>query len=57
MAAPPAIPLTLEGRAQGGRGVRGQYVYWIVMPYPTGEIVAQSGVQTPDDFDHRKLDI
>ena len=54
MAVPPAIPLTLEGPAQGGRGVHGQYVYWIVMPYPTEEIVAQSGVKIPDDFDHRR---
>jgi hypothetical protein len=33
MAQPEA--LALEGPAQRGRGVPGQYVYWIVMAYPT----------------------
>ena len=50
MAQPEA--LALEGPAQRGRGVPGQYVYWIVMAYPTPETVAQKAVKTPDDFTH-----
>ena len=47
------MALLLDGPAQGqrGRGSRGQYVYWIVMPMPTPATVARTGVKTPRDFD------
>ena len=44
------MPLSLDGPAQRGQGVAGQYVYWICMPYPTPENVAAHNVKTPDDF-------
>ena len=43
-------PLALTG--QRGRGIHGQYVYWIVMAFPTPETMAKRGVRTPDDFTH-----
>ena len=46
-----AAALEFRGPPQQGRGAQGQYVYWIVMPYPTPETVAEQAVWTPDDFD------
>ena len=37
---------------QFGCGVRGQYVHWVVMAYPTLETLAQKAGKTPDDFTH-----
>ena len=49
MAAPdPALALT--GPAQRCQGCIGQYVYWIVMPYPLPDIVARTQIKTPDEF-------
>jgi hypothetical protein len=45
------MALPLEGPLQRGRGVRGHYVYWLVMPMPTAATVARTGVKTPRDFD------
>ena len=45
MAQPEA--LALEGPAQRGRGVPGQYVYWIVMAYPTPKTLAQKPDSRP----------
>ena len=44
------MALVLDGPAQRGQGVAGQYVYWMCMPYPTPENVAAHNVKTPDDF-------
>ena len=49
MAQPPP-QLGLEGPPQFGRGVKGQYVYWIVMAQPTQEVVQRAGVKQPADF-------
>jgi hypothetical protein len=51
-----ATPVVLEedtptGPAQRGRGVQGQYVYWVVQVYPKPETIARLGLKTPDDFD------
>ena len=45
------VSLDLVGPLQRGRGVNGQYVYWIVMAMPTPETVQARGVKTPRDFD------
>ena len=47
-----AAALEFRGPPQQCRGAQGQYVYWIVMPYPTPETVAEQAVWTPDDFDY-----
>ena len=49
MAAAPALPLS--GPPQRGDSVQGQYVYALIMPQPTPEIIAQTGVKQPSDFD------
>ena len=46
-----ATNLQLEGPSQRGRGVQGQYVYWICMAYPLPATVAAQGIKTSDDFD------
>jgi hypothetical protein len=40
----------LQGPAQRGNGVHGQYVYAIVMVQPTAVVIAR-GVKQPSDFD------
>ena len=35
--------------------MKGQYVYWIVMPMPKPETVVQHGVKTPRDFDRQSF--
>ena len=45
VAAPQPEP---TGPAQRGRNVPEQYVYAVIMPYPTLEVVAQHNVRTPD---------
>ena len=39
------------GPHQQGRGVRGEYVYWITVPIPKAETVTEHGVKTARDFD------
>ena len=41
----------LTGPSQRGRGVHGQYVYWICMQHPKPETVQRTGVKTLADFD------
>ena len=41
----------VTGPHQQGRGVRGQYVYWITLPMPKAETVTEHGVKTARDFD------
>ena len=53
MAVPQA--LQLEGPPQAGRGVQGQYVYWICMPCPRPETVEATDVQTPADLDRNSF--
>ena len=36
-----------SGPPQKGRGVHGQYVRWITMPYPKEATVAKRGLKTP----------
>ena len=43
--------VALSGPSQRGRGVHGQYVYWICMQHPKPETVQRTGVKTPADFD------
>ena len=45
MAGVPAGPL------QHGRGVQGQYVYAIIFPQPTVEVLATHDLKQPSDFD------
>ena len=43
--------VALSGPSQRGRGVHGQYVYWICMQHPKPETVQRTGVKTFADFD------
>ena len=52
MAAPAPPNLALTGPAQVGGGVAGLYVYWITMPDPKPETVAQTQVKTPAESSH-----
>ena len=45
----------LSGPPQTGRGVKGQYVYWITMSHPRSETVEAHGVKVPGDFDRRSF--
>ena len=45
-----ALP-ELSGPPQTGRGVKGQYVYWVTMSHPRPETVEAHGVKVPTDFD------
>ena len=47
--AAPDPGLALMGPPQRGQGCNGQYVYWIVMPYPLPEPVASTQIKTPDE--------
>jgi hypothetical protein len=49
MAEAPALPL--RGPPQRGDGVKGQYVYALIMPQPTPEVLERTGVKQPSDFD------
>ena len=40
----------LTGPSQRGRGVHGQYVYWICMQHPKSETIQRTGVKTLVDF-------
>jgi len=56
MAAPVAAPtLPLSGPEQRGRVQLAQYVYWIVMPHPTAESLANTMVKRPSDFTHQSF--
>ena len=44
--------LQSSGPPQRGRGVPGQYVYAIIMPQPTREVLERTGVRQPRDFHH-----
>ena len=46
-----ALALPLSGPPQRGDSAQGQYVYALIMPQPTPEIIAQTGVKQPSDFD------
>ena len=39
-----------SGPPQSGRGVQGQYVYWVCMSHPKQETVERLGVKVPGDF-------
>ena len=43
------------GPNQKGRGVHGQYVYWVTMPMPCDETVASLGLKRPTDFTREEL--
>ena len=38
------------GPKQYGRGVHGQYVYWVTMPYPKAETIAKHRLRSTDAF-------
>ena len=44
--------LAPTGPNQRGDGVQGQYVYALIFPQPTPEIMTQTGVKQPGDCDH-----
>lgn len=44
--------LPLNGPAQHGRGVQGQYVYWLTFSHPKPETVERFGVKTPPTLDN-----
>ena len=45
----------LTGPSQKGRGVHGQYVYWICMQHPKPETAQRTGVKTLADIDRITL--
>lgn len=51
------LPAAAEGEPTGppqqGRGVRGQYVYWIVFSHPKPETAERLGIKVPTDFDRK----
>ena len=47
MAVEGAHALVPDGPAQRGRGIHGQYVYWITMSHPRPETVQQLSLRTP----------
>ena len=59
MADPPEAaapePLQSTGPVQFGRGVHGQYVYWITQPDLTPEISGQLQLKTPTDLDREQF--
>ena len=55
LAVPIAPPLEATGPPQTGRGVRGQYVYWITMPMPTPEMIAAHDIKKPTDFTRQEF--
>ena len=52
---PPTTDGTPTGPNQKGRGVQGQYVYWITMSHPKPETVANLGIKVPSDFDRESF--
>ena len=44
-----------SGPAQQGSGIKGQYVYWIVMVQPTPEVRASHGLKRPEDFSREEF--
>ena len=38
------------GPEQYGRGLHGQYVYWVTMPYPKAETIAKHRLRSTDAF-------
>ena len=46
---------TTTGPLQKGRGVQGQYVYWITMARPKPETVAKLGICVPTNFDRGRF--
>ena len=46
-----AATMLATGPFQQRRGMKGQYVYWITMPYPKAETIIEHGVKTPEDYD------
>ena len=45
-----AATLESDGPFQAGRGLRGQYVYWIIMPMLKPETVVTHGIKTPAEY-------
>ena len=52
---PPANVGVPTGPLQKGRGVQGQYVYWITMSHPLDETVARLGLKVPGDFSREEF--
>ena len=50
-----AVPLQSDGPPQHGRGVKGQFVYWITQSAPTLEVVQQLGLRHVSVFSHEEL--
>ena len=46
----PATELRSDGPPQVGRGVRGQYCYWITMPMLRQEDLLTHGLKKPSEF-------
>ena len=44
-----------SGPKQIGRGVKGQYVYWIVMSHPGDEAVERLGLKVPSEFSREEF--
>ena len=45
----------MEGPAQRSQGQSWQYLFWICLPHPLPETVAQHGVKCPEDFGRSSL--
>ena len=45
----------LSGPPQRGRGVQGQYVYWITMFHSKEETVRRLGLEVPTDFSREEF--
>ena len=50
-----AAPLQSDGPPQHGRGVKGQFVYWITQSAPTPEVVQQLALRRPAEFSHEEF--
>ena len=46
---------TPSGPRQVGRGVKGQYVYWITMSHPSDEVVQRLGLKVPSEFSREEF--
>ena len=56
MAEVAALPdLPFNGPPQHGRGVQGQYVYWLTFAHPTQESVERFGLKLQADFSREEF--
>ena len=46
---------TPSGPRQVGRGVKGEYVYWITMSHPSDEVVQRLGLKVPSEFSREEF--